>query len=250
MQLATVDFLSYRESVPEAFDRIGAGEILSEQHAILIKPNLVNSSPFPVTTPVQCCEAVAEYVKRCSDADIVIAEGCGDPSYETDEIFRRLGYADLAERYGIQLIDLNHAGLKKLENNKNPVFPEMYLPEIAFTHFIISVPVLKAHSLSIITGTLKNMVGLAPPRYYGGGGWNKSRFHNNIHQAITDLNTYRHADLTMTDASVGLVDYHLGGRRCSPPAGKLIAGYDPLETDREAAGLLGIDWETVPHLSF
>ncbi len=250
MRFAKINFLSYHESVPDILDKIGARDILSKQDSILIKPNLVNSSPFPVTTSVICCEAIVNYIKTCSDAKIVIAEGSGDATYETYEIFDLLGYTDLAERHGIQLADLNHERLRKLENKDRPVFPEMYLPEIVFTNFIISVPVLKAHSLSLITGTLKNMMGLAPPRYYSGQGpWKKTLFHKHLHEAITDLNTYRSPDLSLMDASVGLADFHLGGRQCSPPAGKLIAGFDPLETDREAANLLGIDWKTVPHLS-
>ncbi|QTA90378.1 DUF362 domain-containing protein [Desulfonema magnum] len=250
MNFATTNFLSYQKSVPDVLDKISAKDILSKQHSILIKPNLVNSSPFPVTTSVKCCEAIVNYIKASSDADIVIAEGAGDATHETYEIFDLLGYTDLAERQGIELADLNHARLRKLENKARPVFLEMYLPEIAFTHFIISVPVLKAHSLAVVTGTLKNMMGLAPPRYYSGQGpWKKALFHERLHEAIIDLNTYRSPDLSVMDASVGLADFHLGGRECSPPAGKLIAGFDPLETDREAANLLGIDWKTVPHLS-
>jgi uncharacterized protein (DUF362 family) len=187
------------------------------------------------------------YVKTCSDADIVIAEGTGDPSHETHEVFRMLGYDRLAERCGVQLMDLNHEKLKTLQNKSNSVLPEIYLPEIAFRHFIISVPVLKAHSLAEITGSLKNMMGFAPPRYYSGA-WKKSAFHKNLHQAIIELNRYRTPDLTLMDASVGLADFHLGGRKCSPPAGKLIASLNPLEADREAAKLLGMDWQKIPHL--
>lgn len=45
MRLATVDFCSYNESVAAAFDKIDAGNTLEKQSAILIKPNLTNSSP-------------------------------------------------------------------------------------------------------------------------------------------------------------------------------------------------------------
>ncbi len=252
MGLATVDFRSYRESVPAALDAIGAKETLAEQTAILIKPNLVNASRHPVTTHVDCCEAVVEYARSCSKADIVIGEGSGDPSLETDEIFGLLGYRDMAIRQAVRLIDLNTSVPKRLENSNCPVFPEIYLPEIAFTHFIISVPVLKAHSLSILTGTMKNMMGFAPPKYYSGrsGVWKKAAFHSSMQQALIDLNSYRSADLSLMDASVGLADYHLGGSRCTPPVGKIIAGYDPLEVDRKAATLLGLQWERIPHLAW
>jgi len=252
MQLAIVDFYSYHKSVAAALDAIDAGETLAQQTAILLKPNLINASPHPVTTPADCCEAVIEYIRSCSDASIVIAEGCGDAYLETDEVFDLLGYRDLVRRYGIDLVDLNTAPLRKLKDANCSFFSEIYLPEIAYTHFIISIPVLKAHSLAQITGTLKNMVGLAPPQYYGSpfGGWKKSIFHNNMQQSIIDLNRYRSPDLSVIDASVGLADFHLGGRHCSPPVKKIIAGFDSLQVDRQAADFLELDWRQIPHLAW
>lgn len=251
MRLATIDFCSYNESVAAAFDEIDAGNTLAKQSAILIKPNLINSSPPPVTTPVACCEAVIEYIRSYSKATIVIAEGCGDAILETDEIFDMLGYRDLAIRQAVDLVDLNTSPLNKFENRNCSVFPEIYLPEVAFSHFIISLPVLKAHSLSVITGTLKNMIGFAPPKFYSGrlGGWKKSVFHQNLQQSIIDLNSYRSPDLSLMDASVGLAEFHLGGSHCSPPVKKIIAGFSPLEVDRQAAKLLGLDWKRIPHLA-
>ena len=251
MSVVAVDFYSYDESIPEALDRLDVKKILAMQAAILIKPNLVNASPHPVTTHVDSCETIVQYIQAYSDAEIVIGEGCGDSVLETDEVFRRRGYTKLAQKYGIELIDLNKAPLKHLKNQDCPVFPEMYLPEIAFTHFIISVPVLKAHSLAEITGTLKNLMGFAPPKYYSGrfGTWKKAVFHREMQQSIIDLNHYRHPDLTVIDASIGLADFHLGGPHCSPPIKKILAGFNPVEIDREAAGLLDMDWRRIPHLT-
>ncbi len=245
-----VNFTSYRKSISEAFDALDVKDVVANQSAILIKPNLVNDSPHPVTTSPECCDAIIEYLHKITDAEIVIAEGTGDSDLETPEVFENLGYCELADKYGVPLIDLNYEPLKKLENESCPVFPEMYLPEIAFTHYIISVPVIKAHSLSIITGTLKNMMGFAPPKYYSGhyGTWKKAVFHKSMQQSVIDLNKYRTPDLTLMDASVGLAEFHLGGAECSPPVGKIIAGFDPVEVDRKSAELLGFDWRGIPHL--
>ena len=227
--VAEIDFVSYPQSVPIALDAVGAREILKEQNTVLIKPNLVNASPFPITTAPACVEAVIEYVRSCSTATIVIGEGCGDASLETAEVFERLGYQKLAQRHAVSLVDLNHAPLARLQRQDCSIFPEMYLPEDALSCYLISVPVLKAHSFSQITGTLKNMMGLAPPRYYSGqfGTWKKAVFHRNMHQSIVELNRYRTPDLSLMDATVGMPDYHLGGRHCEPPLGKLLAGVDP-----------------------
>ncbi len=251
MDIVTVDFESYEKSISAALDAIAAHERLAEQSAVLIKPNLVNDSPHPITTSADSCGAIIEYVRRHSKAEVVVAEGSGDAVLETPEIFERLGYADMARNYGVPLVDLNHEPLRKLADPGCEVFPEMYLPEIAFTHYIISVPVLKAHSLAILTGTLKNMMGFAPPKYYSGqhGIWKKAVFHGRMQESLIDLGKYLVPDLSVMDCSVGMAQYHLGGPHCDPPVNKIVAAYDPWEMDRTAAGLLGLDWRRIAHVA-
>ena len=251
MTIASVTFRSYAESVPKVLDQIGATDILRRQTAVLIKPNLINTTPHPVTTSPTCCEALIDYIRDCSRADIVIAEGCGDAGCETPAVFAALGYETLAARKGVRLVDLNTAPLRRVVNSACKRFPAMHLPEIVFSHYLISVPVLKAHSLAELTGTCKNMMGLLPPQHYGGhpGSWKKALFHQRLHQSIRDLIGYRAPDLSLMDASIGLASYHLGGPPCDPPVNRLLAGFDPLVIDRHAADLLGLDWHAVAHLA-
>ena len=162
------DFDTYAKSVPKTLDESGLPDLLQGVENVLVKPNLVNASPFPVTTRPQCCAAIVEFVRSCSHASVVIAEGCGDPSSETADIYRLLGYDEMAEQLGVELVDLNYAPLRRLTDPECTIFPDIFLPEMAFTHFIISAPVLKAHSLAAITCSLKSMMGFAPPQYYSG----------------------------------------------------------------------------------
>jgi uncharacterized protein (DUF362 family) len=251
VDIVTVEFESYEKSINDALDAIGARERLAGQSAIMIKPNLVNDSPHPITTAPETCEVIIDYMRRHSGAGIIVAEGCGDAHLETGEIFERLGYTDMARRQGIPLVDLNHEPLKRLKNPDCTVFPEMYLPEIAFDHYIVSVPVLKVHSLAKMTGTLKNMMGFAPPEYYSGqyGIWKKAVFHGRMQESVMDLNRYLVPHVSVMDGSIGMAEHHLHGAHCKPPANKIIAGYDPWEVDREAAGLLGLDWRDIRHVA-
>ncbi|MBF0200157.1 MAG: DUF362 domain-containing protein [Desulfamplus sp.] len=246
----TIEFFSFETSVPLALDAINADQVLKDQETILVKPNLVNSSPHPITTSPDFCRAMVKYIVSCSKADVIIAEGCGDADLDTHEIFHRLGYEAVAKEFGADLVDLNHEPLCVVKNNSNSLFKEMYLPEIAFRSYIVSLPVLKAHSLADVTGTLKNMMGFAPPKHYshGRGSWKKGRFHNNMQQSIIELNRFITPDLTLMDASIGMAEYHLGGPTLSPPAKKLIAGYDPVCVDQRAAELLGLDPQSIEHL--
>jgi uncharacterized protein (DUF362 family) len=242
-------FRSYPVSVGEALDALDARTVLARQERVLVKPNLVLATPHPVTTPPACVEAIIAYVRACSGARIVIAEGTGDATDDTPAVFDALGYTTMARRLDIELVDLNTAETVTLSDPTCRVFPTFHLPVIATTHFIISVPVLKAHSLAMMTGSMKNMMGFAPPRHYQQGGhWKKSAFHARMHESLIELNRYRSPDLSVMDATVGLRDHHLGGAHCSPPVNRILASRDARALDRRAAELLGLEWRRVPHL--
>ena len=143
--LGIVDFKDYKESVPALMELLGAGHILSSQKKVVIKPNLVNTSPPPVTTPVQLVAAIADYIKSLSNAEIIIGEGCGAPLYNTHRPFRKLGYSDLAKSNGIILADLNDAETTELIDRRCRVFPMFMMPRLIMDSFLISVPVFKKH---------------------------------------------------------------------------------------------------------
>lgn len=227
-----------------------ANELFATGHPVMLKPNLVNASPHPITTSPLFCEAVIAFVRAHTNAPIVIAEGCGDACIETLEAFDRLGFGALAQRWDVSLMDLNTASLVRLTNAKCRIFPEMWLPEAVFEHVLISLPVLKAHSLCRLTGSMKNMMGMAPPKHYSGrgGNWKKAAFHQHLDEAIVELNRYRKPDYTVMDATIGLADYHLGGACCQPPVNRILAGFDAQAVDREAAGMLGLNWQDIGHL--
>jgi len=242
-------FTSLEESVHTALANAGAFDILQQQELILIKPNLVNSSPPPVTFPVSLAEALLLAISEYCDGKIVIAEGSGDRNLTTDQIFLELGYRHLAVRHNIKLIDLNEAPLRQVKIDSSLIFKEMFLPEILFESYLISAPVLKAHSLADVTISMKNMIGCAPPRHYQQGGyWKKSAFHARMHESIFDLNCYRAPDLAFVDATIGMPEYHLGGAHCEPPLRKLIVGNDPVAVDAAGAALLGRNWREVDHI--
>lgn len=236
-------------SLKSALEAIDAPAILQQQKRILIKPNLVNDSPPPVTTPVAFVEALVSLLRSWTDAEICIAEGTGAAALTTAEVYRILGYSEMAERLNLCLVDLNDAPLRTLQLDGCEVFPQIHLPEILFDSFLISVAMLKAHSLSGVTLSMKNLIGCAPPRYYQQGGhWKKSLFHQRMHRSIFELNRYRTPDLALIDGGIGLAEYHLGGPTCDPPVQKLIAGFDPVSVDAAGAGLLGFDWQTIEHI--
>lgn len=244
-------FNTWRESVAVLLEKSGLGEKAKRYETVVIKPNLVEILAPPITTPVELVEQIALYLLNYIDADqIVIGEGCGAPSYDTMHAFSELGYTAVAGKLNIKLVDLNTAELRHMENRDFTRWPKMYLPRLLDEALLISVPQLKAHSLSGVTLTMKNMLGCAPPVHFQGSGpWNKSSFHANIQEAIFDLNRYRTPDFTVLDASIGMAKAHLWGPQCSPPVGKLVAASDPVALDSYGCDLLGRSWRDIGHIA-
>jgi len=237
-------------TVHTLLDASGLPGLVSGARTILIKPNLVNCQGPPVTTPVSLVASVVRYLQNRCTAEIVIAEGTASAEHDTWHVFRELGYLDLAAAAGVRLLDLNQEETicRSLEHCRR--WPRMHLPEIVYESFLLSMPVLKAHTLAGVTLTLKNMMGLAPPTHYriSEQGWKKAAFHHRIHEAIADLNRYRHPDFTLLDASVGMAESHLWGATCQPPVGLLAAGTDPVAIDAWGCGVLGKKWQDIDHI--
>ncbi len=241
---------SYPRAVSSALEAIQAAPVLRKQSRILVKPNLINASPPPITTPVACVAAVVDYIREHAPlSEVIVAEGCGAKDAETGDIYRELGYGDFASDNDVELLDLNYEKTVTLRDARCSVFPEFHLPRIAQESFILSVPVLKAHTLAEVTLTMKNMLGFAPPAYYDTGGWKKSAFHARIQQSILELNKYRSPDLSVLDATVGMPEGHLGGSPSNPPINRILTSFDPVALDAAGSSLLDIDWRKVGHIA-
>jgi uncharacterized protein (DUF362 family) len=238
-------------SLLSLLDAAGLDAALQNKKRVLIKPNLVKALPSPVTTPVELIEAIVSYIQlKAPHIEVLVADGTGSLDYDTEHVFDTLGYRSMAERRGIELIDLNEAPYLTLTNPTLKRWPTMHLPEVVMESYLISVPVLKAHSLAGVTLSMKNMMGACPPEHYcKGGHWKKSSFHAGMQEAVADLNRYRKPDFAIIDATIGLAEHHLGGPVCDPPPELLIGGYDPVAADAYASAMLGKAWQSIGHIA-
>ncbi len=237
-------------NLPLLLDAAGLVELLSENDSVLIKPNLVEALPPPVTTPVELISILIDYLRaRLPKCRIIIGEGTGSLEHDTFHAFSLLGYKTLAKEKKVELVDLNEENLSHKQNKNCKRWPDMYLPKLLDEVFLLSVPVLKVHTLADVTLTMKNMMGCPPPSHFQGKGiWGKSMFHYQIHEAIFDLNQYRCPDFTLLDASVGMIQAHLWGAHSEPPVALLAACQDPVAIDAYGASLLNLNWQDIGHI--
>jgi len=242
--VSRISFRSYRESVAEALEAIGAADRIPSSGRICLKPNLTNDSPPPVTTPVECVEAVYDWLRPRTEAEIFIGEGCG--SGRTVDVFQHLGYTDLGRRKDIELVDFNTGELCTSRAEGAVQWPELKLPAAAADAWIVSIPILKDHSFTGTTVAMKNMFGLVPGSVYGGS-WNKSKMHSpSTDRSVVDVCLHKSPDLCVVDAVTALTGMHLAG---TPRRFDLIlASFDPVAADAAGSELLGHDPEELDYL--
>jgi uncharacterized protein (DUF362 family) len=242
--VSQVRFTGYHASVTKALDLIKTADKLPQKGLIIIKPNLTNADAPPVTTNVRAAEAVYDYCRSRTAAEIAIGEGCGDGI--TADTFKANGYARLADEYGIRLIDFNKENTVVLSRRDAFQLKEFHIPEIVKDAFVISLPVLKDHSFTVTTVAMKNMFGIAPAPFYRGS-WNKSKLHSpSTHKSVVDVCLYKKPDLCVVDASVVLSGTHVSGKPKN--LGFVLASFDTVAVDATASKLLGHNPKEIRYL--
>jgi len=250
----TVGFISFSKSVPQILHIAELAKLIKNQKTIILKPNLTTNLPPPCTTPAELVEEVIKFCQKNSKAKIIVAEGSG--GCDTAKAFIDLGYQGLAEKYHVELVDLNRESRIPLENPKARALKKVKLPKIIFEGFFINLPVLKQHDIGILTCATKNLFGIylnenSILRRLAPNWWNKSELHfrYGVQKSIYDLNLYRPSDFVLVDASIGQTGNEIHGPACNPPIKKLFAGFDNLEVDRVCTPYLGLDPNSIPYLN-
>ena len=243
----TVAFLkcrgSFRETLGEAVDLIGGiGELGSP---LVLKPNICTDNDHTGCANVKV-EAVEALVDRIlegdGDVEIRIVESDSMSKY-ADRAFERYGYRAYVDRLrgrgaNVSLINLSRSPLARFEyEGRYFRDPEMPVPLLDAGGFA-SVALAKTHSLTVVTGALKNMFGLLPRK-------DQAFYHPDIHDVVLDLNRMFRSGLCLIDGRVGLEGVISGRPR---RLGCLILGRSPASVDAVMARAMGFDPGRIRHI--
>jgi uncharacterized protein (DUF362 family) len=223
-----------------------AGDSLAGLHPgdrVVIKPNLVVSRRDwrGVNTDPRVVEAIVTVLKDRGVSDIVIGDGSG-MGYSATKAFTECGYAAWPQRYGIRLVDLERDRfVDKPVAVPGPFTHLQIAATVLDCDFFIDVPVVKAHSQTRLTCSLKNLKGTMPRSL-------KTGFHGvDLHRAIAQLASVLRPDLVVADGLQGDLTSETG--RTPVAMEMILVGDNPVAVDSVAADILGYRPEAIKHIA-
>lgn len=227
------------------FEALGIGEDVFKGKNVVLKPNLVmNKGPeFAATTDPSVVRAAARIAKNMGAADIVLAESWGGPYTEPliRNHYKGCGMRDAAQSEGFRLNTSAGFGTMSFADGVKCRSFSIIQP-IIDADVIIDLPKLKTHSLTAMSGAVKNFFGTVP-------GVQKFEMHarfpeiGDFSQMICDL-----CQMLCTKKTVIAVCDAIVGMEGNGPTGGtarnfgfILTSVSPFNLDAAAAGLLGID---------
>ncbi len=223
-----------------------------ENARVVLKPNLVDSIPGrPCFTAPQVTRALIQFLRdEIQVKSVVVAEGT---TFRRDPhaILLETGYREMLTQERIEFVDLNYDDLVKIPLRGG--YAKMDFLFMARTvveaDALISLPKLKTHHWTRISGSIKNLFGIVPGVKYG---FPKNTLHiHGIDAFLAEL-----LDSLPTPKRFALVDGIVGLQGDGPlfgtpvATGALLGGGDFLAVDATCARLMGFDPAQIEILAF
>lgn len=227
-----------RQMLQETFETLNCDNLVEPGERVLVKPNCISPKPpeSGVTTDPRIIEMIVNKVQELKGDALIGDGGWGD----TDRAFEAVGLRDLADRLGVDLIDLNEDERINIKIPKSTALQEAGIAKTALdVDAIINVPKLKVHHLALVTLSMKNFMGCMLP---------KSIMHTRINEKIVDLASIfkDKVALNIIDGTVGSEVDEVHGEPVE--MNLVIAGRDMVAVDAVGASVMGIDPSDVRYL--
>lgn len=222
----------------EVLEKANLAAMIPAGARVGIKPNLVvaHTHDTGATTSPVMVAALIEYLQSHGHENLVIFEGSWIGE-DTKRAFSICGFDDISRTYGVPLLDMKDDVYRKVQ--AGPI--EMEIGETALTmDFFITMPVLKGHCQTMVTGALKNMKGCLSDK-------EKRHFHRlGLHKPIAYVNTVLHPDFILADGLCGDLDFEEGGNPV--PMNRIFCGLDPVLIDSYIASAMGYAPEDIEYI--
>ena len=159
---------------------------------------------------------------------------------DIEKAFEQSGMAEVCRRTGARWVNMSRAEMVRVEAPENVVLKQLDVPRILREAVLITVPVLKTHGKTVITGALKNQFGcLSKARH---------TYHLVLDDVLADLNRVVRPAFAVMDGTIGLEGN--GPKNGRPRVADLIlASPDPVALDTVQALCMGLDPARIGHLA-
>jgi uncharacterized protein (DUF362 family)/Pyruvate/2-oxoacid:ferredoxin oxidoreductase delta subunit len=234
------------EKIKKGIDLLGGlHKFFQKGEKILLKPNLL--APDPPESAVTTHPAVfASTAKILLEHGVAVSYGDSPGFYDFSRVSKKAGLYDKAVSLDIPEADFkSKSKIYFKEGKQNRVFE--IAQGVIDSDGIVSLPKLKTHGLTLLTGAIKNQFGCIP-------GMMKAGFHAKLatvekfSQMLVDLTMLLKPRLYIMDAILAMEGN--GPRRGNAvPLGILLLSTDPVAVDTVAANIVGLHPESVVQIT-
>ncbi len=248
--------LDYKESLPEAIDKLlrdlgGIERFLKKGDKVALKPNfIVYSSPSKgiVTHPLFTFEIFKRVIEAGAEPFVIDSPGSGIPfnKHSLKHMYKSTGYWETFKDYREYL---NFDTSSKVVGIKNGLLLKKVriLTKLADSDVIINLPKMKTHSLTFITGAVKNMFGAVP-------GIEKTAYHSrfkdieDFSKALIDILNITNPALNIMDGVISLEGDGPALNGTPRNTGVILGSKDPFSLDLVLSDIIGLSPNSIPYL--
>jgi uncharacterized protein (DUF362 family) len=146
----------------------------------------------------------------------------------------------LCREYDLVWVNMTRGPTRTVPLPSGRVLDHLDVPDILLRTTLLTIPVMKTHNKSVITGAIKNQWGCLPMSRHG--------YHLVLDAALADINTVARPCFAVMDATVGLEG---NGPKSGTPkvVNRILASGDFVALDAVAASVMGFDPERIGHLA-
>jgi len=221
--------------VEKAVSLAGGLGFIKKGSIVLLKPNYNTGDPYPASTNPEIIRHVIRLVKKQDPYAILIGDRSSFWS-STLKCMKQNGVYEVAEQEGAELYPFDNEEWVSINPVSARAWPKGFtIPKLLIeADYVISIPVIKTHSIAAFTMAIKNWVGILEPlqRTTGLHPFNNKK--EAFGHMLAELHLARVPDFVIMDGTKVFVD---GGptEGRAVAAGLVVASNDIIAND--AAGL-------------
>jgi len=153
--------------------------------------------------------------------------------------YRKSQLPSVCARYGVVWVNMSRAPMRTVSLECGRIFSTLEIPSILLECQLVTIPVMKTHAKTRITGAIKNQWGCISKL--------RHNYHLVLSEALADINAAVKPVFAVMDATIALEG---NGPKSGRPkvVGKVLASSDLVALDTLQASMMGIDPASVDHL--